>query len=244
MKTKCKTSTCLALIFFSLAMNAQTQTPAMKEYVLLFHYPNITYTPQHLETLKQQWVTILSSWKQRGAYVSGQVMVPQGTIITADGTVDETAFAKSSTFIGATATVLASAKEEAIAMAKETPVLSVGGQVEIREPRHANTGNQVVLIDVFSVPQEAREAFLERVSISRKMLKVMPGFVEDYAYEKTGGDGRLNYVTVATWENEEAINNAKDIVRTHYAKEGFNLHEFLKRHNIIMERAIYRKMMP
>lgn len=216
----------------------------MKEYVLLFHYPNITYSPQQLEALKTQWSEVLSGWKSRGAYVSNQVLEPKGTIITAEGSTDENAFTENSTFTGATVTLLAGNKEQVIAMAKEAPVFAVGGSVEIREPRYVDKSRRVLLIDTFTVPPEAREIFLKRMNISRTMLRTLPGFIEDHAYEKTAGESKFNYITVATWESEEAISNAKKLVNARYAEEGFDLAEFIKQNRITMERAMYRNIEP
>lgn len=247
MKTLCNSLT-IGLLLFSLVLHSQTKSlsdskpQAMKEYILLLHYPNITYSPQQLETLKQQWSKTLSGWKTKGVYISNQVLEPKGTIITTESNTDEAAFAQNSSFIGATVTLLAENKEQAIALAKETPVFSVGGSIEIREPRYINKSNGVTFIDTFIIPEKARETFINRMNINRNLLKTLPGFIEDTAYEKTAGDSKFNYITIAVWESEEAITNAKKTVASQYEKEGFNLPEFIMENGIIMERAVYKEI--
>ena len=214
----------------------------MKEYTLLFPYPTITYTSQQLETLKQQWSKTLSDWRAKRVYVSNQVFEPKGTIITSQGNKDEEAFAKSSTFKGAAVTLLAESKEQVVALAKEAPVFTVGGSVEIREPRYTNKNNRVIFIDTFTIPKQSKEAFITRMTINRKLIKTMPGFIEDHAYEKSTGDSKFNYITVAIWESEEAVIIAKKAVSEQYKKENFNLVEFINQNQITLERAMYRDM--
>ena len=99
--------------------------------------------------------------------------------------------------------------------------------------------DQVRFIDKFFVPSSAKNEFYERTSINRKFIKNLPGFIEDAAYEYTDKDGNLICITVAVWENMQALNNAKEAVQVEYKKQGFNPAEFLKRSNIVADRGIY-----
>ncbi len=49
-------------------------------------------------------------------------------------------------------------------------------------------------------------------------------------------------MTIAVWENEEALLNARQTVSTENQKLGFNLPEILKRLNIKIDRAVYKKL--
>jgi hypothetical protein len=60
--------------------------------------------------------------------------------------------------------------------------------------------------------------FYERTSINRKFIKILPGFIEDAAYEYTDKDGNLICITVAVWENVQALNKAKEAVQAEYKK--------------------------
>jgi len=99
-----------------------------------------------------------------------------------------------------------------------------------------------VLIDRFIVPSGAVTEFLNRMKINRQFIRQLPGFVEDNAYRQTGGDNEYNFVTVAVWENAEAINNARQAVAAEYKREGFDMPGMIARLHIKMERAMYEKM--
>lgn len=243
----------LGFLFLTLSFYAQsssvtkqdqsTKTTSLKEYVLLFRYPNITYTEQQLADLGNKWKKTIANWKSRGVYVSNEVFQPKGTLIT--GTVakiSENTFAEGTMFLGAIVTILAHSKEQAIELAKESPVLAIEGTIEVREHRYIDKSKRVIFIDTFTIPENAREAFIIRMNKNRDLLKTMPGFIEDHAYEKTSGESRFNYVTIATWENEEAITNAKKAINAYYRNENFNLQEFIKQNGITLERALYSEM--
>ncbi len=99
---------------------------------------------------------------------------------------------------------------------------------------------QQILIDKFIVPTEAKEEFLPRLRANLDLIKKQPGFIETTAYEKSGGEGEFNYVTIAVWENEETLTKAKQTVSAEYRKQGFDLQEMLKRLNIKIDRVVYK----
>lgn len=114
------------------------------------------------------------------------------------------------------------------------------------ETNQSTTGQPTttrIFIDRFMVPQTARQEFMERMTINRNLIKTLPGFIEDAAYERTDEQGNLVVVTVVVWASEEAIAKAKEVVQASYKKEGFNLPAMLERLNItMMERGVYTKM--
>ncbi|MDB4926824.1 antibiotic biosynthesis monooxygenase [Mucilaginibacter sp.] len=99
-----------------------------------------------------------------------------------------------------------------------------------------------IFIDKFLVPQNAQQEFIERMNINRNFIKDFPGFIEDVAYERTDEQENLVYITIATWENEESLKNAKGLVQAEYQKQGFNMSAMLERLEIKMERGIYKKI--
>ena len=99
-----------------------------------------------------------------------------------------------------------------------------------------------ILIDKFLVPGKAKQEFLERMNINRSFIKTLDGFIEDAAYERTGEDGNLICVTIATWQNEDVLKKAKDAVQEEYKRQDFNMPEMLERLNITIDRGIYTKM--
>jgi len=98
-----------------------------------------------------------------------------------------------------------------------------------------------VFIDRFIVPQNAKQEFVERMNINRNFIKGLTGFVEDNVYERMDEDGNLIVVTVAVWQNEEAIKKAKEAVQAEYKRLDFNMPEMLKRLNITIDRGIYKR---
>jgi heme-degrading monooxygenase HmoA len=100
---------------------------------------------------------------------------------------------------------------------------------------------EVILIDRFIVPAASKAEFLERASTNRKYIKSLPGFMGDNAYEEDG-ENELRIVTVATWANEEAFENARSSVIEYYKQQGFDMPALIKKLNIQMERGIYRKL--
>ena len=99
--------------------------------------------------------------------------------------------------------------------------------------------DQISFIDKFFIPAAAKAEFYERMHINRSLIKKLPGFIEDAAYEYTDNDGNLVCVTVAQWENKEALNKAKEVVQAEYKKQGFDMPAMLKRLNIVIDRGIY-----
>ncbi len=98
-----------------------------------------------------------------------------------------------------------------------------------------------IFIDKFLVPEKAKQEFTERVNINRNFIKKLTGFIEDGAYERTDEHGNLIYITIAVWENEDALKKAKEAVQAEYKKQGFNPAEMFERLNITMDRGTYKE---
>lgn len=111
-------------------------------------------------------------------------------------------------------------------------------RIPAKETRQA----QVRFIDKFVIPTAAREEFMKRTQINREFIKKLPGFIEDEMYISTDTDGNTHCVTVAVWENEEALQKAKEKVQEFYREDGFNPAEMLKRLHITMDRGVYSKI--
>lgn len=109
--------------------------------------------------------------------------------------------------------------------------------------RKANP-KKVIFIDRFTVPAAAVNEFKNRVQINRSLIRTLPGFIDDAAFETPEKDGSIRYLTIAEWESETAIQKAKETVQAEYKKEGFDLPGMLKRLNITMERDQYKIAYP
>jgi predicted ester cyclase/heme-degrading monooxygenase HmoA len=104
--------------------------------------------------------------------------------------------------------------------------------------------DHIRFIDKFLVPEKAKEEFMERVNINRNFIKTLPGFIEDAAYERTDEHGHLIFVTVAVWENEEALKKAKEAVQAEYEKQSFDPAAMFERLHISMDRGTYQEAIP
>jgi predicted ester cyclase/heme-degrading monooxygenase HmoA len=113
--------------------------------------------------------------------------------------------------------------------------------VNVLYNKRAHNG-QVNFIDKFFVPSAAIKEFQERLQINRNFIKKLPGFIEDAVYGYTDKDGNLICITVALWQNQEALNNAKEAVQAEYKRQGFNAAEMFKKLNITVDRGIYNQI--
>ncbi len=100
---------------------------------------------------------------------------------------------------------------------------------------------QQIFIDRFTVPATAVQEFTERLTINRNFIKKLPGFIRDAAYERTDEQGNLVVITVAVWQNEDAIHKAKEAVQAEYKKQGFNMAAMLERLHITIDRGVYKE---
>ena len=102
--------------------------------------------------------------------------------------------------------------------------------------------DDIQFIDKFFVPNQAKQEFLQRVKINRAFIKALPGFKHDEAFQRTDENGNLVFITVAVWENEEAVKKAKESVQAEYAREGFDPTAMFKRLDITIDRGLYREV--
>jgi steroid delta-isomerase-like uncharacterized protein len=97
-----------------------------------------------------------------------------------------------------------------------------------------------VLIDRFIVPPQARDEFIQRMEYNRSLIRNLSGFVKDTVYSHEDESGNLHCVTVAIWENEAVLNQAKAAVQAEYRRIYFDPAEMFQRLSIRMERGIYQ----
>jgi heme-degrading monooxygenase HmoA len=99
---------------------------------------------------------------------------------------------------------------------------------------------EIVLIDRFVVPEDSKAQFVQEVRRSAALIRTLPGFVEGFVYEKTGG-GTGAVITTAVWKDEEAFQNARQSAAEEFRKIGFDPAEIMKSLKVEMERAVYRR---
>ena len=97
-------------------------------------------------------------------------------------------------------------------------------------------------VDKFVVPEAARDEFLARIRETHELLRRQPGFIRDAILEQVAGPGKFNIVTIAEWQDQAAIDAARDVVRRAHAKRGFSPQETMKRLGIEADIADYRAL--
>ena len=100
---------------------------------------------------------------------------------------------------------------------------------------------EIVLIDTFIVPEESKNEFREAAVRAQDFIKTLPGYVEGYIYEQTGGESSANFLTTAVWKNEAAFEDAKKAVLAEYAKRGYDPAVTRQRLGIEQTRSTYSR---
>lgn len=101
---------------------------------------------------------------------------------------------------------------------------------------------QLYRIDKFTVPDPARAEFIDKVCITHELLKTLPGFIQDFVFEQIGGPGTFNFVTMAVWENADALEVAKRVVLAKHEEIGLKPDEMFERLKIKADVAIYSQI--
>jgi hypothetical protein len=105
----------------------------------------------------------------------------------------------------------------------------------------ANKGKaQVVFIDKFFVPDEARETFYQRVRENRVFIRTLPGFLGDEAFESREEHGGWVFMTIAKWADSAALGRAKERVQEENKRRGFDPLAFMQSLGVRMERGVFK----
>ncbi len=111
----------------------------MNEYLLLFRGGDARRTEEQKDPARWQahmmkWKTWMEGLGQQGKFVSGQPLGIDGSVITGSGkTVTDGPFTEGKEIVGGFVMIKASDKKEAIALAKDCPLLEHDGIIEVRE---------------------------------------------------------------------------------------------------------------
>ena len=85
-------------------------------------------------------------------------------------------------------------------------------------------------------------AFKEKLDYNRAFIKKIEGFIEDNVIVKKNDSTTIYLTTIAVWQNQESLDNAKKMVQDEYKRIGFNPKEFNKNLNIEMTHGIYSRI--
>jgi len=107
-----------------------------KEFMMIFRFePNASYqpTPEQLNEQQQQWGAFIGNIAIKEKLVSTRQLGFQGKRLTADLAVSEGINVADGQALGGNMIVKAHSIDEAIEMAKDCPILKMGGTVEVRD---------------------------------------------------------------------------------------------------------------
>lgn len=91
----------------------------------------------------------------------------------------------------------------------------------------SDTPESLYRIDRFTVPEHARDAFLERLVVIRDFLQGQPGCLYNRIAEARQEDGSLSMMTVVEWSTRDAMNAARGEAKAFYEKAGFDPGSFM-----------------
>lgn len=94
-------------------------------------------------------------------------------------------------------------------------------------------------IDSFRVPQAARSEFEATMARNLTFIASLPGLVDHTVFERESGTSAFDLVTIATWEDARALEEAGKRVREHYRSIGFDMHAALARWGVTAELGNY-----
>lgn len=101
---------------------------------------------------------------------------------------------------------------------------------------------RIYRVDKFAVPGNAREEFIGRVQAAHKVLRTIPGFLQDFVFEQFEGPGKFNVVTIVEWDGAESMEKAKAAIAARYKEMNFNPQEFLERSGIKADIGSYKRI--
>lgn len=108
----------------------------LNEYMMIFRFqPNFEYQPTEEEqaAMHQQWGAFIGNLAIQEKLVSTHQLGFNGKQLNADLSITEGIKIAEGNTLGGNMIVKASSLDEAVELAKESPILKMGGSVEIRE---------------------------------------------------------------------------------------------------------------
>ncbi|MDP2781605.1 antibiotic biosynthesis monooxygenase [Devosia sp.] len=97
----------------------------------------------------------------------------------------------------------------------------------------------VYRIDSFSVPQEARTAFMSQLAETQQFLTTQAGCLQNLVLEHASGADRFNMVTVVQWASPEAFAQAKEAMMAARRASGFDAQGFMQKLGVEANMANY-----
>lgn len=102
--------------------------------------------------------------------------------------------------------------------------------------------NTVYFTDKFFVPKTSIDAFTKQMQYNRKFIADLPGYIRGEAFQKADSAGNLTIITIAVWENQDKLTEAREAVQAEFKRISFHPMEFYQRLNIKIERELYKRL--
>ena len=100
------------------------------------------------------------------------------------------------------------------------------------------SSSSVFRIDKFAVPADAMPAFLKRLRWIDQALAALPGCRQNRVMTERSGS-EFNVATLVEWESSEALAAARAQISRHYAEEGFDPTDFMKRLGVRADMGLF-----
>jgi quinol monooxygenase YgiN len=95
-------------------------------------------------------------------------------------------------------------------------------------------------IDAFQVPEASRAEFEAAMNRSMTFLRTLPGCLGQAVFVKAAGPTHFDVITMATWESQEAVDQAVEQVKTYYRSIGFDPPAAMARWGVKAELGFFR----
>ena len=108
----------------------------MKEFMMLFRYepnPNFKPTAEQQQAMHTKWQSWFGNLASQAKFISTHQLGMEGRVINPDHTVEEEMLVADRMVVGGNLIVKAASFNEAVALSKASPILEMGGKVEVRE---------------------------------------------------------------------------------------------------------------
>ena len=108
----------------------------MKQFKLIFRYdfnPNYQPTAEEMESEGQKWGQWIGSLAQNGQFAGTTQLGYSGKVLKSDGSVVDNMHMNNSEVLAGDMLINAKDYSEALYLAKGSPILEIGGNVEIRD---------------------------------------------------------------------------------------------------------------
>jgi hypothetical protein len=113
-------------------ISSTTQNKTMKKFILVMRINPAGITPEQTKDIHDKWDALVPAWKAKGIYLQGNPIVTEGMVVTAKGA-EKGAIYDETGRVVSVITIEAAGMDEAVALARQTPLLQYGGSAEVRE---------------------------------------------------------------------------------------------------------------